>query len=198
MIGLCFISDRQDLYLPDCQESFGTNLHGHIDAVHTVDDHEHQLGLAGAVQAAWGWALDQNVDYLLHVEEDFTLDTPVRLDDLVYILERAPHLAQVVLKRQAWSAEERAAGGIIEMNPSDYIDCHSMRSTAWCEHMRIFSLNPCLIPRKVLEVGWPATNEAGFTEECRRHGLRFGFYGPKAAPPVVTHHGTHRAPGWRL
>lgn len=201
-IGVAFISDRGDAYLPSCRESFYANFGEFSEVV--VDDSDHRLGMAGAVQAAWAWALDAGVDYLLHVEEDFVFTGPVNLDDLVWILDHAPHLAQVVLKRQPWSAEEKAAGGIIEQDPGAYTQCGGMRhSLAWVEHSKIFSLNPCLIPRKVLELGWPSGplgvgNEAGFTQRCIQAGYRFAFYGQMGDPPVVDHVGVERAAGWRL
>jgi hypothetical protein len=198
-IGVVFVSDRGDAYLPACCESFYDKVDGAPVIGHVVDDREHQLGMAGAVREAWTWALDTGLDYLLHVEEDFLFTEPVRIDDLVWILDHVPHLAQVVLKRQPWSDEERAAGGIIELNPGDYVQCAGMRhSLRWVEHHRIFSLNPCLIPRRILELGWPDGNEAEFTQICIEAGYRFAFYGGIDDPPRIQHVGTFRGTGWKL
>jgi len=207
MIGVAFISDRGatcPALLPACCDSLYEQIPDAPQIGHVIDDRDHQLGLAGAVQAAWTWALDTGVDHLLHVEEDFLFTSPVRLADLVWILDHAPHLAQVVLKRQAWSVEEKQAGGIIELNPDVYTQCGGMRhSTSWVEHTKVFSLNPCLIPRRVLELGWPSGplgvgNEAGFTQRCLIEGYRFAFYGQAGDPPVVEHVGHQRGEGWRL
>lgn len=197
MIGCIVVSDRGDLYLPGCINSLQENVRA--DFTEIVDDHEHKLGMAGAVRRAWQWALDSGCDYLFHVEEDFRFLQPVDLDSLRYTLDRNPLLAQVVLKRQPVNDEEIAAGGIIESHPDDYTECKAWgRNIIWTEHSRIFSLNPCLIPRRVLELGWPDGNEAEFTQRCIDAGYRFAFYGARHAPPVVEHVGEVRAVGWRL
>jgi len=106
-------------------------------------------------------------------------------------------LAQVVLKRQPWSQEEQAAGGFIEQHPDDYTDHHAGQ-LSWVSHQRFFSLNPCLIPRHILEVGWPDGNEAEMTSTLVEMGYRFAFYGDRADPPRVEHIAAVRGTGWRL
>lgn len=197
MIVAAFISDRVDQHLPSCIESFDRNVIGDIAATFLVDDRDHHLGLAGAVRSAWSWALEQDCDYLLHIEEDFTFDIPVNVEDLRYILEHDHRLAQVVLLRQAWSDEEKLAGGLVEADAGAYVE-HSSWGHHWLAHRRIFSLNPCLIPRRVLELGWPAGNEAEFTAMCLDAGMRFAIFGQWGDPPRVTHHGHQRGAGWRL
>lgn len=204
MIAVAFISDRGNQYLPGCVESFDLCVdRRHIGGMHVVDDSAHQLGLAGAVQAAWEWALSTGCDYLFHVEEDFRFHT-LPLAQMQWILETNPHLAQVVLKRQPWSAEEKAAGGQIETNPGAYTQRRAFgRSIFWVEHTTLFSLNPCLIPRRVLELGWPSGpigvgNETGFTAKCHAAGLSFAYFGKIEDPPRCEHVGHHRGSGWRL
>lgn len=192
-VGAAFISDRGDLYLPGCIESFleqpGSEM---IDASITVDDRDHLFGMAGAVQRAWTWALDQHCDYLVHIEEDFRFhDFPIAA--MIDILEENPQLAQVVLKRQPWSARESEAGGIVELHP-DYFTDHPTH----LEHEWIFSLNPCVIPAHILSLGWPDGNEAEFTKTCRKWGFRFAFYGRRSDPPRCLHVGSERGVGWRL
>ncbi len=197
MIGAIVVSDRGDRYLPSCLDNMARWV-GPLP-LHIVDDNEHKLGMAGAVQAGFAFALEAGWAYTLWVEEDFRFNGPAPLTEMQCVLAQRPRLAQIVLKRQAWSPQERAAGGIMEMHPDDYIQWHA--GPALCdfvEHSRIFSLNPCLIPRRVLELGWPADNEAGFTQRCLDAGYRFAFYGTKAHPPLVTHIGDVRAAGWRL
>jgi hypothetical protein len=197
-IGVAFISDR-DGHLPACMESFSQFLVPSICSVPStvIDDRQHHLGLAGAARAAWQWAVDHDFDYLLHVEEDFRLVSPFHLNDAVGILETDKYLAQVVLKRQPWSPEEHAAGGIIECHPEDYVS-RKNGDLRWVEHRRIFSLNPCLIPRNVFELGWPDGNEAEMTATLVDLGYRFAFLGERFDPPKVIHVGTERSAGWRL
>ena len=200
-LPVAVISDRPpELYLDGCLRSLWEFLPNGTP-IHLVDDREHKLGMAGAVQEAWRWALDTGMSYLLHVEEDFRFyDLP--LDDMVHILDTNPHLAQVVLKRQPWSAEEKQAGGQIETNPAAHTQCGD-GSTHWVEHSRLFSLNPTLIPVRTLELGWPAGelgvgNEAGMTQRCLDAGMRFAYFGKKEDPARCTHVGHIRGSGWRL
>lgn len=152
--------------------------------------HPSRRGLAAAVQSAWA-GLPGGIDWVLHWEEDFLLTGPVEFDQMVKTLEANPHLAQLVLKRQPGSPAEAAAGGIIEQHPDDYVD-----RAGWVEHQRIFSLNPCLIPRAVVDLGWPVTNEAGFTDQLVEAGWSFGFWGARDDPPRCWHIGDQRSSGW--
>lgn len=198
MIEVVIVSDRADLYLPDCLRSLADAWPYHPAPI-IVDDRLHRLGMAGAVRQGWEQALARGADFVLHVEEDFRFSQPIPIDKLQFVLERCPDLAQVVLKRQPWNEQEKAAGGIIEANPDAYVEHRAFgRNVVWSEHWQIFSLNPCLIPRRVLELGWPDGNEAEFTKRCVDEGLHFAFYGAKADPPLVEHVGHQRAQGWRL
>lgn len=205
-IGVAFISDRGDLHIDACQASLRAYVHGPIATSYVVDDRDHELGLAGAVQEAWAWALDQEVDYLFHVEEDFRFRRDVDLDRLAALLERSPYLAQVCLLRQAWSPEERAAGGIYAAYPADtwrQMGDPADRYSEWVLHRRLFSLNPCLIPARVLEIGWPSGpigvgNETGFTNRCLERGLAFAYAGRLDDDPWVEHVGDTRGAGWKL
>ena len=200
MIGVAFISDRAEKYLPGCIESFqrlvAPSFGAPIRNV-VIDDREHRLGMAGAVNAAWDWARSEKVDYLLHVEEDFRFVVPVDIHRMVAVLLADLRLAQVVLKRQPWSPEERQAGGIIECHPDDYT-AHLDDDLRWVSHQRIFSLNPCLIPRHILEMGWPPGNEAEMTSNLVALGYRFAFFGERDDRPRVEHVGVERGVGWRL
>lgn len=196
MIAVTIVSDRGSLYLPGCKQSLREHLDRHAD-VFVVDDQEHNLGMAGAVRTAWEWAVETGCDYLLHIEEDFRFLGQIPLDGMLDVLSHDETLAQVVLKRQPWSPEEFHAGGIIETHPDDYTDHHA-GGLQWVSHQRIFSLNPCLIPRKILEYGWPDGNEAEMTSRLVADGWRFAFYGHRADPPRVEHIGASRGKGWRL
>jgi hypothetical protein len=199
-IVAAFISDREDLYLPDAMRSVATRCEDMPFTV--IDDREHRLGMAGAVRAAWVWALEQNADYLLHWEEDFIATGPIPLAEMAAILDRDPKLAQVVLKRQPWSPAEHAAGGIIEMAPESYEDRSFGPGTEHVVHGRVgdcgFSLNPCLIPWPILALGWPDGNEAEMSQFLVDRGFSFAFYGRRDDPPRCEHVGAVRASGWRL
>lgn len=154
--------------------------------------HSTRAGLAAAVQTAWA-RLPADVDHVFHVEEDFVFTEPVDIDGMASVLKEEPRLAQLVLKRQPWSPEEVEAGGIIECAPNFYA-----QRDGWVEHQRIFSLNPCLIPRDVVDAGWPAGNEAEKTAQLVAVGRTFGFWGDRVDPPRCVHIGSRRSQGWAL
>lgn len=204
-IGVVFISDREpDLYLRDCMGSFNAHCadpSGLLVAQHTVDDRAHQLGMSGAVNAAWQWALGENLDYLFHVEEDFVFRRDFSLAAMVFALCWARNACQMVLKRQPWSPEEQAHGDIAAMGyPISQQDMHTdtLGTVRWATHKRIFSLNPCLLPFAIFRNPYPAGNEAEFTTHMRSLGKEFAFFGGIDDPPIVEHVGHQRSDGWRL
>jgi hypothetical protein len=208
-VALVVVTDGRYHYLEQMLGSLAERVPYPFGLIRVVDDsgtpeppvyppgwdvtiHPQRRGLAAAVQSAWR-DLPAEIDYVFHVEEDFVFVAPVDIDAMALTLKEQPRLAQVVLKRQPWSPAEREAGGIIEMHP----DLYSQQDT-YVEHRRIFSLNPCLIPRAVVDLGWPAGNEAGFTEQLVEAGWSFGFWGQKTDPPRVLHVGVERSAGWTL
>jgi hypothetical protein len=201
VIGLAYISDRGDLYLPQCEDSLNAHLRPINESV-VIDDRDHTLGMAGAVQAAWDWALTAEVDYLLAVEEDFVFLADVDLSMLAAILDWDQTLAQVVLLREPFSPLEIAAGGIVHLDPFLYTEESFGPGCTFLRHGAIrdwgWSCNPCLIPRRVLEMSYPDTNEQGMTRQCLDAGLQFAFYGARDDPPRCRHIGAVRGQGWRL
>lgn len=150
-----------------------------------LSSHRDRQGLAASVEDGWTLA---SGDLVFHLEEDFTFCAPVDLDGMAEVLEAEPLLAQVCLKRQPWSPEERAAGGIVEMHPTSYAEA-KVAGHVVTLHRRCFSLNPCLIPGRITALGWPAENEAGMTASLVSSGLGFAYWGAMYDPPAVTHIG---------
>lgn len=191
-VALVTISDRGDLYYPRCWESLKKHLRCLPDLHIHVDDQQHQKGLAGSVQWAWS-QVPPEIDYVLHWEEDFLAVAPVEIEAMAKALTRNPHCAQMVLKRQADPrTPEATVGGFIEQHPDEYID-----NGEWIEHRRLFSLNPCLIPARIIAMGWPASNEAGMTQLLLDRSYCFGIWGKKSDPPRVEHIGWTRGEGWK-
>lgn len=188
------LTDGRDDLLAQTVASAKEHLAGQIDHLFVVHDGiGPRKGLAGAVQTLWGHALATDADYLFHLEDDFTFNGPVDLAAMVGIIEREG-LAQLVLQRQALVGPEFEAGGVAG-------HAHWVQRDGWVEQSDLFSLNPCLIPRRVLYVGWPSGplgvgNESGMT--ARLAGERFGFLGEKHQDPHVTHIGVQRSAGWQL
>jgi hypothetical protein len=148
-----------------------------------------RAGFAGTIAA--GWHMLRGVDHLFHLEDDFTFNRPVPLYQMRAILDRYPHLAQMSLLRQAWNASERAAGGVMQVNPENYAHWHS-DGTRWVEQGAYFTTNPSLIPGAVVERGWPQVpnSEGIFTHQLLADGYRFGIWG--AGEEWVEHIGLER------
>lgn len=153
-VALIVISDGRQDYLTRTLLSAAKNLPTVEHVIH-VDDRDHQLGFAGAIQAAWDRALQTDCTHLFHLEGDFTLDRPVPLRAMLSILHVCPHLVQLALLRQPWNAAERAAGGIWQQHPDSYERMRVGPGVEWLEHRRFFTTNPSVYPRWVAKRGWP-------------------------------------------
>lgn len=208
-VALVVVTDGRRQYLQEMLRSASRYLNYPFAHLRIVDDsgadqqvvwpdgfevvrHPERRGLAAAVQSAWS-GLPPEIDCVFHAEDDFVFVEEVDVDAMAVTLKEHGRLAQLVLKRQPWSPPEVAAGGIIEMNPDEY-----RQRDGWVEHTRIFSLNPCLIPREVVDLGWPAGNEAEMTARLVTAGWSFGFWGRREDTPRVLHIGVQRSAAWKL
>jgi hypothetical protein len=158
-----------------------------------------KLGFHGAIQL--GWNNIGHSTYIFHLEDDFDLSPigtlPIQaMGDVLFasaLDDSLPTLAQVALKRQAWSPEEKDAGGIVEMWPDLYtdmeIDGHDVTV-----HSNFFTTNPSLYHRNVVERTWPqvAGSEKSFTAELLHDGFSFAYWGKKLDDPRVEHIGQSR------
>lgn len=158
-----------------------------------IIQHPSRLGLAAAVQSAWS-NLPPEIDLVFHLEDDWVFRERIDIDAMAMALTANPQLAQIVLKRQPGNPEEARAGGIIECHPDDYVD-----HEGFVEHRRIFSLNPCLIPRHIIDRGWPSHGSEGdFTRGLVEQGYSFAFWGKRFDQPKIWHIGDQRSAGWLL
>lgn len=157
---------------------------------------EERQGFGGAIRAAWEHLRrNSRAAFVFHLEDDFTFNSPVPIDEMWKILVAKPSLAQVALRRQAWNEAERRAGGVIEANPSAYVE-HVRNGHRWLEHNVFFTTNPCLYRRDLIENhDWPdgPNSEGRFTIRLRDSGFRFAYLGGVEDAEHVTHIGTHRA-----
>ncbi|EFC78832.1 glycosyltransferase family 2 protein [Parafrankia sp. EUN1f] len=165
----------------------------------------HRAGFGGSIHRAWRWiSLFSEADYVFHLEDDFILNRRVNLRAMARVLAACPHLAQLALRRQAWNADEVAAGGIVEQHPDDYVDAGDHDGNRWLEHRRFFTTNPCLYRRQLCTADWPtgAESEGRFGLGLLRGGLpwgvpgdrvRFGFWGARDSGEWVEHIGHQRA-----
>jgi hypothetical protein len=171
------------------------SVYGSFERVVT---HEHRQGLAAAVRSGWEAADELGADFIFHLEDDWTFVTRPELQRMADVLTLEPHLSQISLKRQPWNPTEVAAGGFVEVNPDAYSPV-ARGVVSWTEHRVCFSLNPCVIPRRIFERGWPTGNEAEQTYNLNDDPAnRFAIWGTKFDPPCVHHIGVTRSPQWAL
>jgi hypothetical protein len=197
-VNLCVLTIRDGR--DDVHERSLASLREHLpEPEHhvVVDDREHELGFAGAIQFGWERVRETGAEWVFHHEADFIFNAPVPVDRMVAVLKRQPSLVQLVLKRQPWNAAEQAAGGIVEQ-PSWRDDFHQRveHGNIWTEHRRFFSTNPCVYPAALCAQGWPQVpqSEGMFTHRLLEDpDVRFAFWGAKFDPPLVEHVGATRA-----
>lgn len=145
-------------------------------------------GMAKAVQAGFQLICELGCDYVFWLEEDMLITRPIPFDLAVNALIWEPHIAQMLFQRQPIAEAEIAAGSVIGAM-GDVTERYG-----FYEQTHIFSLNPCLIPRNVLELGWDPDNEAGMTKKLLDHGFTFGVWDGQ----YVEHIGVERGKQWQL
>ncbi len=162
--------------------------------------HTGRRGMAGAVQAGFDLCLSHDPDYVLWLEEDMALVRPLPIAQAIGVLDAHHELAQMCFKREAIDPSEG----------DDQLTAIVERAANWGEkasytwHDYIFSMNPCLIPKRVLELGWPSGplgigNESGMTYKLTQSGYVFGQWGHRGDAPWARHIGyAVRSVGYRL
>lgn len=151
-------------------------------------------GFGGAIQSAWAQLLEHSIaDNVFHLEQDFTFNRPVDLEDMMMTLQHEPHLAQIALRRQPWNPAEEAAGGVVEVAPDDFTECHGPWGV-WLEHRRFFTTNPSVYRRSLMERCWPdgARSEGVFSAELFAAGAGCGYWGSRVSGEAVHHIGHER------
>lgn len=161
-----------------------------FDVIHT----DRRSGFGGAYASAWLHLADLPQRFVLSVEDDFTYNRPVDLLAMAEVLDWHPHLVQMALRRQPWNDDERAAGGIVEQYPGDYMD-QSDGDNHWLEHRRFFTTNPSLYRTELCKRGWPdVTHSEGIfgIQLFEDLSVWSAFWGKRGDGPWVTHIGEHR------
>lgn len=153
-----------------------------------------RLGYTGAMRSIWDYESRQNgtgSPYIFHLEEDFTFNRDVELDDLITVLEYDDTLAQVALLRGPWAPAEHRAGGIIEERPETYehLDADGI---GYLRHRNFWTTNPCIYRRSLIDEGWPDVrgSEQTFGRSQWKQGRYAAFIGD--GTPWVTHIGDKR------
>lgn len=156
--------------------------------------HTGRKGMAGAVQAGFDLALKFDPDYTLWVEEDMQLIGRLPIREAADRLDHDRTLAQMLFKRETtpFDGTDDIITGMFDRCPT------ATQHLSYATQDYIFSMNPSLIPRWVMELGYDKGNEAGMTEKLRALGCKFGVWGRPGDPPLVRHIGMLRSEGWAL
>ena len=155
-------------------------------------------GFGGAIRSAWQTLREcSSADFVFHLEDDFTFSRLVDLSALATVLLNRPELVQMALRRQAWDAAELAAGGVVEVAPSDFEDYDDPVLGSWLAHRRFFTTNPSLYRRRLLlDHEWPAGphSEGRFTAAVFADPFfRSGYWGSRDSGEWCHHIGSTRA-----
>lgn len=187
------VANNRPEYLARTLESLLENLPVPVAFVQNDDDH---AGMAKNVSRAWERALESDADWFLHWEDDMVLRRPPPLHRMMYAVQ-GYDLANMILKRDPWFHP-------IEVETGDVLSAiavqaeHPVQHVGFLQHDLIFSLNPCLIPRHIMELGWDTDNEAGMTVRTKALGYTYGIWGRPGEEPYLEHIGHERGPGWKL
>lgn len=159
-----------------------------------------RLGFGGAIARAWRYlTATAEIDiarFVFHLEDDFVMTRDVRVDHMAHVLDHRQVLVQLALRRQPWNSEERAAGGVVELNPGAYTEFKSGFNLGWLEHRLFWTTNPSLYRRGLCGRGWPTEprSEGLFTAALldTTPDLRFGYWGRRDSGEWCEHIGTTR------
>lgn len=88
---------RKNTFLINFVKEFGYN----IQVLH-----EENLGITKTWQEIFNFAKDKDFDYIWHQEDDAEIVHPVKITDLIKMLEDDNSLSQIQLKRQNWYPHE--------------------------------------------------------------------------------------------
>lgn len=212
-ISLCVTTDGRRECLQRTLDSFWDKVKGNIGECVLIDDsanqdyatwldrnfnrfrivhHPTRRGFGASVQDAWNNL--KPCRYVFHLEDDFVFRDRVELNLLMALLQHAPYLAQVVLKRTPVNDAEIRAGGFMELHPEHYQD-KSWGGLNWVEHQQSFSTNPSLVRYEVTQLGFYTAerdNERLFGEKLNRYGYRYAYWGKTTDAPRVEHIGYQR------
>lgn len=163
------------------------------EAMHVFPINE-KLGFDGAIRAGWQALKTINPDFVLHLEDDFTLNRPFDPLEAMSLLDGHPHIQQVALLRQPVNDAEAKAGGVINMWPNEYDDFKS-GDVQWVEHRLFWTTNPSVYPFDLTKLGWPHApgSEAKFTDIVLEDpDFKVAYLGSRWQKPWVHHIGEYR------
>jgi hypothetical protein len=202
-IAVCVLTNgHRHQLLADTIASADANLKGQISRKMIFADQcdpafagWHTIRISGgnysrAMSAATAIACSLQERWLFWLEDDFTFNEPVQLDEMRDAM--GSDLVQMSLVRQPWYQPELRAGGIREQRPELFRDMGG-----WLSHRWYWTCNPMLCRAELFaRHPWP---ETPFSERAFGHQVFSdpaavgGVWGSMDSPPKVHHIGTRRA-----
>lgn len=208
---------RKDL-ISESRETWYSNAKGFIDVEIIIDDSGDETyrqwlstqypsarivpvgdtpqGYKNAMKKCFETAISTECDYILHTEDDFTLNEEVDLSKITSALSNNSSLSQISLQRQPWYDHEKikdtyirsvAAQGysFVEKNYEDI---------SYLEHSFYWTCNPNIYPIEIAKLGWPSgpRSEITFTKRVFSSGYVAAFYGKEDSKNHVTHTGFYK------
>lgn len=172
-------------------------LRRHLPAAWELVTTSQRCGFGGAYRHAYDWLLAHTDEpYVFSTEDDFVVTRPVNLTAMQHVLDYHRNLAQMALRRQPWNDAEKAAGGIVEQHPNQYVDCGDDNGNQWLQHRQFWTTNPSLIPRRILtQHPWPTVphSEGVFSADVFTDRYRCcAFWGSRESGEWVRHIGAER------
>ena len=161
--------------------------------------HPHRRGISESLRDAWSMAIqDKHTEFIWHHEDDMPVPSKVDVTVLAYALMSQPSLACLGLKRGPVNDQEQAAGGMCQARPDLFTETRTPSGFAYVAYSHLFSTNPCLIPRSVVEtcLALPELSEDAMGKALVEGGYHFGLVGRISDPPLVDHVGDYRMEGW--
>ena len=168
-----------------------------FDSEFVVDDSDHELGFAGAIQHGWE-NVPRDADWVFHAELDFLYRAEIPIDRMITVLSKHPYLVQMALKRQPVNEQEVIAGGIVECRPDDF-EQRTEGGNIWTEHRCFVTTNPSVYPAALCRQGWPQIPESEGHFGLRLFAdpkARSAFWGAKFDEPLVEHIGKREGTGY--
>ena len=155
-------------------------------------------GFSGNVRRMWDAALGTGQEWIFWLEDDFTFNAPVPLQEMMLTLHEDPDLCQIMLKRQPWFEPELEAGGFMERHPDRYTEVRR-GDRVWMEHQEGYFTNPHLTRRSFMaRHEWPRGDgsEAKFGRSVITGPRRSAVWGRLRDEPAVHHFGERNGTGY--
>lgn len=156
-----------------------------------------RCGYSKAMQTMFDIVKDFDMEYNLHIEDDFVLLDPPSLSDMCEVLSLNEDISQMSLMRKPWYGNEIQHGGVIEAlevsSPQPFIQ-ENTNGHYWVRHSAYWTANPSVFPQWLAHREWP---EAPWCEMKFNHALKNdeifnGIWGHRDNWVCVEHIGKER------